>query len=131
MRFFLTLFIIMLVIVAAPAAAQGQGKAHVQAQERYFEVLYDVPIMPGMEEVPGEAVLFDTAQGRIASTLAGIKAQSAPAITAYYDRTLAAMGWKKSNENQYVREGQGLRLEFSAKPPVTFVRFTLSPAPQG
>lgn len=117
MRLFLLSFLILLSVPAV-------------AQERYFEALYDIPVMPGMEEVPGEAVLFDAAEGRIASTLAGIRGQEGP-VSAFYDRSLAAMGWQKTGQNQYVRDGALLSLDFSPKPPVLYVRFTLSPAPRG
>ncbi|MFA5593339.1 MAG: hypothetical protein WC989_08515 [Micavibrio sp.] len=106
------------------AAAIMPAKA---AGQRFFEALYDVPVMAGLEEVPAEAMLFDKPDGRIASVVAGSKTLKPVAIRAFYAETLAQLGWKKLDENQYVRGGDQLDLEITGAAPLTLVRFTLSP----
>lgn len=99
----------------------------VQAADHYFEALYDVPVMKGLEEVKGEAVLFDKPDGRIASVMAVSKDITPAAVNAFYAGSLPQLGWQKTAENQYVRDKERLTLEVSSKPPLTVVHFTLSP----
>lgn len=95
---------------------------------RYFEALYDVPVMPGLEELPDQAMLFDKPDGRIASVVAATKTVQEADIRRFYGDTLAQMGWKKTTENQYVRGGDRLSMEIVARPPLMVVHFTLEPA---
>lgn len=97
------------------------------AADHYFEALYDVPVMKGLEEVKGEAVLFDKPDGRIASVMAVSKDIAPAAVNAFYAGSLPQLGWQKTAENQYVRGKEQLTLEVSSKPPLTVVHFTLSP----
>lgn len=98
-----------------------------QAADAYFEALYDVPIMKGLEEVKEQAMLFDKPGGRIASVVAVSKAVKSEDIQAFYAESLPQLGWKKTAENQYVREEDKLVLELVKRPPLTVVHFTLSP----
>jgi hypothetical protein len=112
-------FLVALCFLAVPAFA-GTG--------RYFEALYDVPVMPGLEELPDQAMLFDKPDGRIASVVAATKTVKEADIRHFYEDTLAQMGWRKSAENQYVRKGERLSMKIAAHPPLIVVHFTLEPA---
>lgn len=112
-------FLLSLCLLAVPAMAETS---------RYFEALYDVPVMPGLEELPDQAMLFDKPDGRIASVVAATKTVQEADIRRFYEDTLAQMGWKKSAGNQYVRGGDRLSMEIAARPPLTVVHFTLEPA---
>jgi hypothetical protein len=85
----------------------------VQAQERFFETLYDVPIMSGLVEMPEQGLNFDTPGGRIAEAaaapLSGAKPNKA-VIEDFYAQTLPQMGWKKQAGGMYVREDEKLRI---------------------
>ncbi len=96
-------------------------------QGRFFEALYDVPVMPGLEEVPGEAMLFDKPDGRIASVVAASQTLKPEDVSGFYGATLPQMGWQKTAQNQYVREDEQLSMEVVRNEPLTVVRFTLSP----
>lgn len=113
-----SLFLAIMLFFASPSA---------QAADAYFEALYDVPIMKGLEEVKEQAMLFDKPGGRIASVVAVSKTVGAGEIQSFYDAALPQLGWKKTSENQYVREEDRLVLELIRRPPVTVVHFTLSP----
>ncbi len=104
----------------------GAGMA-MAAEERFFEALYDVPVMPGMEEVPGQAMLFDKPDGRIAVVVAATKVASPSEISAFYDETLTQMGWRKSGVNQYVRGEQRLTVKTQGGARAATVNFTLEP----
>ncbi|WP_247872234.1 hypothetical protein [Azospirillum sp. TSO35-2] len=86
--------------------------------------------MPGLASAESEPLVFDKPGGRIVQTvLAG--AVPRQAVLAFYDQTLPQLGWRRTAERVFVREGEELRLEFpqaaaSAK-SATAVRFTLTP----
>lgn len=119
MKGFLGIVLAILCLYAHPAQA---GK------EQYFEALYDVPVMPGLEELPDQALLFDKPDGRIASVVAASKTLKEADIRRFYEDTLSQMGWKKNKPNQYLRGSDQLSLEVVRRPPVTIVHFTLEPA---
>lgn len=98
-----------------------------QAADAYFEALYDVPVMKGLEEVREQAMLFDKPGGRIASVVAVSKIVGANEIQDFYGAALPQLGWKKVSKNQYVRGEDRLVLDLVRRPPVTVVHFTLSP----
>jgi len=105
-------------IISAPVMAETA---------RFFEALYDVPIMPGLRELPDQTMLFDKPDGRIASVVAASGVLKEGQIAAFYEDVLPQLGWKKTTENQYVREDSQLSMEIVRKDPLTAVHFTLSP----
>lgn len=112
-------------VTGGPALATGGAAV---PANRFFESLYDVPVMPGMAEFPDQALLFDKPDGRIASVAAGSKGADPVKVRAFYDETLAQMGWRKTAQNQYVRGKDRLDMMVERKAGLTIVRFTLSPA---
>lgn len=121
MKQLLTFCLLALMVVPAFAAEQ------VASGPAFFEALYDVPVMPGLKEIPGQAMLFDKPDGRIASVTAATAQYDNAAISRFYDETLPQLGWKKIAQNQYVRGEDRLEFELTKKPPLTVVHFTLSP----
>ncbi len=93
----------------------------------FFESLYDVPVMDGLEEITGEAMLFDKPDGKIAFVAASTKTLTKSQIETFYEKTLPQMGWKKIKQNQYVRETEQLLIDVSIKNSVIIAQFTLSP----
>ena len=106
-------------LLATPAMAE---------KTRFFEALYAVPVMYGLEELPDQAMLFDKPDGRIASVVAASKTLSETEIARFYGETLIQMGWKKAAQNQYVRGKDRLSMDVMKRPPLTLVHFTLEPA---
>ena len=45
----------------------------------------------------------------------------------FYATALTQLGWERLADAIWMRDREMLRLEFGEKPPVTTVRFTLSP----
>lgn len=112
----------LLAVLSFPAKA-----AESVAGPAFFEALYDVPVMPGLEEIPDQAMLFDKPGGRIASVVAGSKTVDAAQVSRFYAESLPQLGWKKTAENQYVRGDDKLVVDITKRPPLTVVHFTLSP----
>lgn len=119
----LWLLCLMLLVLSA-----GMAMAQNPKQPVFFEALYDVPVMPGLEEVKDQAMLFDKPDGRIASVVAASKSLNASDISRFYDESLPQLGWKKTAQNQYVRGVDRLVMDLTKSPPLTVVHFTLSPA---
>jgi hypothetical protein len=111
----------------AASHTRAQDAAAPAKPAAFFEALYDVPVMPGLEEAKDQALLFDKPDGRIASVVAASKTLNAADINRFYAESLPQLGWKKSKENQYVRGSDRLTLELVKKPPLTIVHFTLAP----
>lgn len=119
MSYAFRVLIIAFCLLATPAVAE---------KARFFEALYDVPVMPGLEELPDQAMLFDKPDGRIASVVAASKTLGEEDVRRFYGETLVQMGWKKSTQNQYVRGSDRLSMDVVKRPPLTLVHFTLEPA---
>lgn len=108
-------------MIALPSYAQG-------APSQFFETLYDVPVMPGMIELPEKALVFDKPSGRVAQAGAAAKSVPREAITAFYAETLPQLGWASTGPNSYVREGEKLVVSVGYAAGYQVVDFTLSPA---
>lgn len=118
------LLLTLCLLFAMPLSAQGAPNAPVPL---FFEALYDVPVMPGLEEMKDQAMLFDKPGGRIASVVAASRRVSAVEIRDFYEASLPQLGWKKLKTNQYVRGEDRLTMEVTKTPPLTIVHFTLAP----
>lgn len=96
--------------------------------EAFFDALYDVPVMPGMEEVPGASVVFDAPSGRIAQVHARLlPGKTAQDMMRFYDLTLSQMGWRKTAPLTYEREEERLTLSTDPEEGANAVVFRLEP----
>lgn len=115
-KFILIYSALFLLIISSVSAAQ------------FFETLYDVPVMKGLQEIPERALSFDLPDGRIAEAAA--LAQNTPEkdIMAFYDVSLFQMGWQEKAANIYVREGEELSISYDKSGSSLVVTFRLKPA---
>ena len=118
--------VLALIICSMPTQAQAQ-------EPRFFESLYDVPIMPNMVELPDMAVSFDKPHGRIAYAGAQTTQSLSPeGVLAFYDRALPQMGWTvlkiAQNMREYRRKEEDLRLFFVRSDGAELLQFMLFPA---
>lgn len=115
-------------LASPPARAAEEGAGAAQPFVAGFE---DLPLMPGLTQIPDAGVVFDTPSGRIVEAYAeGPVAREE--VTAFYARTLPQLGWEPAGEARYRREGELLRLEFTeaggAQPGASLtVRFYMAP----
>ena len=108
-----------------------------QAEDLFFDSLYDVPVMEGLSEIPDQSFSFDKPDGRI-SQAAAVVASGTPksAVFGFYDTALGQMGWEKQEQGIYTREGEKLTLSADEIPPKSqekqgaslIIRFLLEPA---
>ncbi len=107
--------------------AQGPAPAALAEEAAAFMAgVADLPLMPGLAEVPDAGVVFDKPAGRIVEAYAE-GAVSRAAVTAFYISTLPNLGWRAKAEALFQREGELLRLGFMGVDGALVVRFTLQP----
>ena len=120
--------IIFLLHILAMALMLHCGK--VSAAGGFLSVVEDLPLMDGLAEVKGSAVIFSTQQGRIVEVLA--KSISSDAIRrenvlAFYGHTLPQLGWSPVEASNWVREDERLRLTVIVNDGKLMVQFSLTP----
>ena len=116
-----------LAAVLISAGASGAGRAAAaEAAPAYVAGIDDLPLMPGLAEVPDAGVVFDKPSGRIVEAYAeGAVARAA--VAAFYAATLPQLGWRARQSNVFLREGERLSLIFLGGDGDLIVRFTLEP----
>ena len=109
-------------LMGHPALAQSQAPD-------FINVIEGLPLMPGLIEDVDSAMSFDTANGRIAETIASGQVEPGD-ILGYYKRALPQLGWKRLNAMRYQREDEVLIIDITkdngGAVPV-LVHFRLSP----
>lgn len=117
----------LLLAALAPALPLAVAAAPAQAEEGFSAAVSDLPLMPGLAEIPSSVIVFDKPTGRIVELDA--EGRVAPAeVAAFYARTLPQLGWTAAGGNRYRREDEQLALQVAPRPGgVTTVHFTLSP----
>lgn len=105
---------------------------HALAQDQqFFETLYDVPVMEGLEEVPEMALSFDKPNGRIAEAGAVSDRVSPQEVGDFYTKSLVQMGWAlapaENTPLRYIREGEVLLISVDKSIGSLVVRYRLSP----
>jgi len=104
--------------LSAPALAAGA--------EAFLAELEDLPLAPGLTELPG-GLLFDSAQGRIVEAQASGET-SAEQVRLFYETTLAELGWQSAGPLQFRRDNEILKIAIDAKAKKLVVHFALSPS---
>ncbi len=111
----------MVLMGAMPARAQGVDQGFVPG-------IQDLPLMNGLKSANSEPLIFDSPEGRIVvSPVSGTTTRRQ--VLEFYRRILPQLGWQVFKETSFRREGELLKLEFSAaQGGVLPLRFSLSPA---
>jgi hypothetical protein len=114
-----TILLLAMLAFAWPAAAQ-----------QFFDLLDDVPVMPGLTPVSDAGIDFDTPSGRIAESYA-IGSTDRKTVLKFYRTTLPQLGWQPGAGNAFLRESEALRIDFFGPDGEITVRFTVAPATPG
>ena len=99
----------------------------VQAAEKFFSVLYDVPILAGLELLPELSYSYDKESGNIAYAAALIEKGNPASIYMAYKHSLPQFGWNNIGENSYYREGEVLDITHEPFGQSWVFHFTLHP----
>ncbi|WP_435641028.1 hypothetical protein [Micavibrio aeruginosavorus] len=103
------LTIVMVAIVMLSAGAQA-------ADQRFFSNISDLPLMPGLYELPDAAVVFDKEEGRIVESAAAGEGVHHTQVIDFYTKTLPQLGWAvvssapAAGMGLYQRDGEMLNL---------------------
>ena len=113
-----------LLCLLIPALSLGQ--AATQEPGRYFTELPDLPLMPGMAEMPDAGVSFDKPEGRIVEVYAQGTGTSEEVLR-FYRRALPQLGWTAAGPRRFRREGEVLDLEVQTAGGLVTLRCALHP----
>lgn len=114
-----TLIICLALVCALPV--------HAGQPPQFFEALYDVPVMPGLDEIPEMSMVFDKPGGRIAQSVAEAPSLAARDIEAFYNESLPQLGWSAVSQGAYLRENERLKISIEDTSGTRIVRFLLEP----
>ncbi|MGE3623460.1 MAG: hypothetical protein AB7H77_06285 [Bdellovibrionales bacterium] len=110
------------------STADQMSPSFIPANEPHFtKVIEDLPLMPGLQLIEDEDVLFASANGRIAETNA-IGPVDVDQVYTFYRKSLPSLGWKIVDARTYIRESEQLRIDARASQKITVVKFTVKPA---
>ncbi len=96
------------------------------AADRFVTGIADLPLMPGLEEIDGSAMVFSKPQGRIIEVMAR-GAVTRDAVRAFYDRTLPQLGWRRQEAGGWQRENELLRFNMRDNKLGLIIQFSLTP----
>ena len=122
-------FLLGLLVPVLPALLSpllSAGPAAAQDANAYFSDLPDLPVMPGLEELPEAGVSFDKPEGRIVEVYAR-GAVTAEEILRFYQQTLPQLGWEAAGGERFRREGEVLDLSFATEGGLVTLRCSLHP----
>lgn len=86
----------------------------------------DLPLAPGLSEIAGSGLSFDSAGGRIVEAYAQGDAESTE-ILKFYAATLPQLGWVRLSDTEYRREAEMLTLSPRTDGQALVVQFKISP----
>lgn len=95
----------------------------------YLTYLPDVPLLPGMEELDGQSIVFDKEEGRVVEAAVFAGEMDPKGVEAFYRRALPALGWKEADSLRFLRNGEQLIVKWEKKEDGVVVTFSLSPKP--
>ena len=86
----------------------------------------DLPLMPGLREIPEETLIYDKLDGRLVQAIASGESDLA-ALWRFYNETLPQLGWRRLATGHFVRDGEGLRITVEKNDAMLTVRFAIAP----
>ena len=119
-------FAFLLLVALAGAALDGTAPAAAETTREFVEGFEDLPLMPGLANVPDAGVGFDKPDGRIIVAYAR-GAVGRGTVVEFYRETLPQLGWAKDGPAEWLREGERLAIDFLGADGDLVVRYTLSP----
>ena len=118
-----------IVAVVLGVAALGLAGGTARGQDGtagFVGGIADLPLMTGLVEDAAAGLVFDKPEGRIVEAVAAGPLERA-AVDAFYAATLAELGWRRSGDGAYKREGEVLRITVSGNDGAVTVHFSLVP----
>ena len=118
---------ILIVIWVVVALFTSSLRAEESQKQKYLNILPELPLMEGLEEVPESSLSFDKPDGRIAEATYFSDTVTADAVLAYYEETLPQLGWSPEAESMFLREQDQLVIRSTQEEEEAIIVFSLSP----
>ena len=115
-----TIFLVVFLLISAFNAG------FVWSTEKFLTGFSDLPIMPGMQELPDANISFDTASGRIVEAFAKTE-QTVERILSFYKNILPQLGWRVEKDTMFVRDSEILIIDLRKDGDSVIVQFSLEP----
>ena len=122
MQFIYTLFILVVLFCVPLSEARAE-----QGPAQFFVSMQDMPLMPGLVELPDQAIVFDKPEGRIIESLVYADGLSFAEIRHYYESVLPQFGWSRIAQNAFERGDERLQMSFEGQEGESFLRMTVVP----
>ncbi|MGC2856985.1 hypothetical protein ACM64Y_16050 [Novispirillum sp. DQ9] len=116
---FIALAGVLACLAAAPAGAGG-------AAAQFLAGFDDLPLMPALTQDAEGATVFESPYGRIAESYAS-GATTRGAVLDFYAATLPQLGWARTGDTTFRREGEELTLDVTESGGGITVHFLVSP----
>ncbi|MDA1098312.1 MAG: hypothetical protein O2967_04945 [Proteobacteria bacterium] len=109
-----------------PSIGRADGGVLPVADGSFLAGVEDLPLMPGLREIPEATMIFDKPAGRLVQAMAQGEGNQA-ALWQFYDETLPQLGWRRAASGYFVRDGEGLRISVEKHGATLTVRFAIAP----
>ncbi len=94
----------------------------------FFTALTDIPLMPGLIDMPDDTLYFDKPEGRIIEATAALGDLRAEDVILYYQATLPQFGWGRVGKTSFFRENEYLDISFESRGDSDLVKIMIRPA---
>ena len=96
--------------------------------EQFSSVIEDLPLMQGMYERLDESMIFDKPSGRFVELIAAAPSLTRADVLQFYGDALPALGWARKTPQEFVLEGETIKINTQQLDSVLYVTFTLTPS---
>ena len=107
-------------------ARSADGRADGGADGTFLAGAADLPLMPGLRELPEMAMVFDKPDGRLVRAMA-VGETEQTALWRFYDETLPQLGWRRLGPGNFIRDGERLHITAKKSDGALIVRFAIAP----
>src|SRR5690606_33126736 len=84
--------VLFMIVLALASGAGALASGDPENRPSFLQGIEDVPLMPGLLEMPEESIIFDKPGGRIMESTAVTETLNAGSIRAFYEATLPQLG---------------------------------------
>ncbi len=119
--------ILIALLLPAGMAAVSSAMGRPAGSPTYIYGTADLPLMPGLREIPQNAVVFDEPSGLVVEADAVGRGMTPSAIAGFYRKTLPELGWHEARPLVFTRGGERLQLTIDRRRGGAMVHFDLVP----
>ena len=121
------LFVVCLALAAIAPAWARPGAQELPRRPVFLSVISDVPLMPGLYEIPDNALIFDKPEGRVVEVAAQGQGLDPVVVLSFYRQTLPQFGWQAGARGTYLRERESLDIRVVINQGTCTVFYFVSP----